>query len=311
MLPQFLKDLQSGAAPQACSDPNNIVWKHISAFEETHSKPLECGYSRQEYIALFASMSIRGASYFGKLRSAVKAYATYLVNQGLLSSDQPDIIGTIKFTEVGHQTEKVSKTIYFHSLEELEHAIQETLNASASYDETRFDMAICALYLAWFGFDRNEIAQLLKNDVQKNGILRNGHLIPMPTSVCTILQRYCQAEGYSQQAKGIIFHRYQPSDYLFRSTRLAQITDYSQLTSAINRFKSVLKGKYPLEYDTVRKSGILHRVHRIDLNGELKSCPELQNDLQLAAVVFENALTADQVSDWFEDFLLYKSFLNN
>ena len=311
MLQQFLKDLQTGAAPQACSDPNNIVWKHISAFEETHGKPMEHGYTRQEYLALFASMNIRSASYFGKLRSAVKAYANYLVSKGLLSSDQPNTINKIKFTEVGIQTRNTSKVIYFHSLEELEQAIRDTLDASESYDETRFDMAICALYLAWFGFDRNEIVLLLKRDVQKNGILRNGQLIPMPTSVCTILQRYCQAEGYFQQAKGVILHKYQPSEYLFRSTRLAQITDYSQLTSAINRFKSVLKGKYPLEYDIVRKSGILHRVHKLDLNGELKSCAELQDDLQLAAVVFENTLTSDQVSDWFDDFTLYKSFLNN
>lgn len=307
MLQQFLIDLQAGTAPQACSDPNNIVWRHISVFEDTHGKPLESGYTRQDYLALFASMNIRTASYFSKLRSAVKAYITYLVDKKLLSSDHLDTIGKIKFTEISNQKGSTSAIAYFYSLEELDHAIEDTLNASKSYDETRFDMAICALYLAWFGFDRDEIIRLLKCDVQKNGVLRHGSLVLMPTSVCAVIQRYCQAEGYSQQAKGIIFHKYQPSEYLFRSTRAATI-DYSQLTSAINRFKAVSEGKHLLEYDAVRKSGILYRVHRLELVDELKSFSELEHDLPLASVVFENTMkTEQQVSAWIEDYTVYKN----
>lgn len=308
MLQQFLNDLQSGAAPQACSDPNNIVWKRIAAFEQTNGKSMTDSYTRQEYLSLFSSMNIRSASYFNKLRSAVKAYVSYLVDKKMLSSDHLHTIAQIRFTEIGLQTGTTSKTIYFHSLAELDHAILDTLAKSESYDETRYDMAVCALYLAWFGFDRHEITELLKTDVSDTGVLRRGRLVPMPASVCSVIQRYCASEGYSQRAKGIIFHKYQPSSYLFRSTRLAQITDYSQLTSAINRFKTVSKGTYPLEYDVVRKSGILNRVCMLELEGKLKPLSELQNDLDLASAVFETSLLSPaQVSDWFDDYTLYKA----
>lgn len=312
MLQQFLNDLQSGAAPQACSDPNNIVWKRISAFEQASGKPMTDGYTRQEYLSLFSSMNIRSASYFNKLRSAVKAYASYLVDKKMLSSDHLHTIAQIRFTEIGLQTVVTSKSMYFRSLAELDHAILDTLSKSESYDDTRYDMAVCALYLAWFGFDRHEITELLKTDVSETGVACRGRLIPMPDSVCAVIQRYCASEGYFQRAKGIIFHRYQPSIYLFRSTRLAQITDYSQLTSAINRFKTVSHGDYPLEFDAVRKAGILHRVHELDSEGKLKPLSELQKDLGLASVIFETPLLSPaQVSDWFDDYTLYKAAMSD
>ena len=307
MLQQFLIDLEAGLAPQACKDPNHIVWRQIETFEQTIGKSFVDGYTRQEYITLFESMNLRSASYFNYRRSAVNAYATYLIDKGLLSSDHASTILQIKFSDLSIENSSVSKKKMFYSLDELQSAIQTTLSESDSYDPTRFDMAICALYLSWFGFDRDEIISLLKTDVCSTGVYRKDQLLPMPAFICTVLLRYAQAEGYEQQAKGIIYHKYQPSQYLFRSTRLAQITDYSQLTSTINRFNTVTKGVYSLEYDIVRKSGILNRVYHLDTTGQLAPLSELQSNLSLASSVFESSLkTKSAATAWTEDYTLYK-----
>jgi len=309
MLQQFLTDLKAGLAPQACKDPNNIVWRQIQTFEKAIGKTLASGYTKQEYIALFESMNLRSANYFNNRRSAVNAYVIYLVNKGLLTPDHPATIIQIKYSDLNLETKPASeKKMYYYSLEELNTAIQETLSMSKSYDESRFDMAICALYLSWFGFDRDEIISLLKSDICETGVFRQNRLVPIPSSVCMRLLHYAEAEGYEQQAKGIIFHRYQPSQYLFRSTRLAQITDYSQLTSAINRFNAVSSGIHSLEYDIVRKSGILNRVYHLDITGQLVPISELQNNLSLASAVFESSVkTKSAATAWTEDYILYKN----
>lgn len=306
MLQQFLTDLENGIAPKACSDHKNIVWKQIRAFEAASGKLMKDGFTRQEYLNLFNSMSLRSAGYFQNRRSAVIAYVKYLIEKGVLPPEHVELVQGIDFSELENRNADGTQMVYYHNLTQLEAAIQESLEESDSYDKTHFDMAICALYLAWFGFDRKEIPEIKKADVQKNGVLRKGELVAMPDFVCDVLQRYCHSEGYDQKARYIITRKYLPSAYLFRTFRAAQIDD-KMLRQAISRLNTVLQGTFSLEYELVRKSGILHRVYQREKAGELGKLTELQYDWQLVEDVFENAIeTREHAVKWLADYERFK-----
>lgn len=311
MLDNFFTDVASGAFKVTKQTNYMTTAKRIMAFEESYGKPMEQGYTREEYVALFTHMQIRRRNYFAAIRGMVSQYANYLVLNGYLSENHVDMVKGINYEELGFVKGTEAKTLFFRNLDELEAAIQKSVSEDGSYDEHKFDCPSCVAYLTWFGFTKQEIMGLKKEDVLPNGVMHNGMLLPLPNHLSALFWHYRNAEGYYQKARGVILRKYVPTEYFFRTEKNDRLTHEDRVTEVLYRLNEVCNRKYSLQYDAIWKSGMLNRIYMRELTSGQLDLDNLANDIPFASALFEMPLERkDQVIHLVEDYRRYKRLIS-
>lgn len=250
------------AAPN--KDLFNQVWKNVMAWEERTGKSLDQPLTREDYVELLSSLQIRRAWTMTNRKSIVMYYVRYLIANGELPIEQERLLASVTLNDL--EIKEDGFVYYFKNLAMLQEAINDTVSASDSYDSTLHDIPISMLYLAWYGLTEEEIINFPKSAVLDDGIMFNGKKIEMPFHVSQVLNRLKDADGYYQQARGVIFHRYVYSDYLIRTERNAKI-DLVKFRTMLYRFNNITGRAYSLRYDVAHQSGIFYRAYLLESEG--------------------------------------------
>lgn len=232
--------------------------KKVAKFEESTGQSLEDGFTREQYVELFNSMRIRRTYNLFHFKSLLMKYVQYLIDDGSLDSEQRNILDSIS-------PDDLSTVYYYKNINMLYEAVKDTIESSECYDTATFDPPAVAIFLAWYGLTKEEIADYLKADVHDDGIIIKGEKITPPFSVLQFFTSMRDAEGYYQQAKGRIFHAYPYSDYLIR-TRFNHHVKPSDVSFLVARTNKVMDGEYSLELNMIRQSGIFFRAYQLECN---------------------------------------------
>ena len=301
---KFFEDSENGCSSFANPKVFSQVWKKVEAFEKDTGKSLDAGFTKEEFISMFNSMRIRHTFTFPNHKAAVMHYIRYLIANEVLPTDQEQILASISVDDLSI---KDSKHIhYYKNLAMLQEAIADSVRSSDSYDDTLYDIPSAILYLAWFGFTEDEILNFKKADVLEDGVMKDGVKIEMPYEVCRLIERLRDAEGYYQQAKGLIFHKYMWSEYLIRTERNPQI-DIVKMRGMLSRLNAIAGRVYSLRYDVVYQSGIFYRAYRM----ECESSNFNLDDKEFASMVFhEDLSTKAKHTARIRDYKLYKQLFS-
>lgn len=230
--------------------------KKVAQFEESTGQILEDGFTREQYVELFNSMSIRRTNSFFQFKSLLSRYIQYLITDGVLATEQFDVFDSLSIDDL-------SKVYYYKNINMLYEAIKDSIESAECYDSSSFDPSVVAIFLSWYGLTRDEIADYRKENVLDDGIIVKGEKITPPFPVLRFFTSLRDAEGYYQQAKGVIFHKYPHSDYLIR-TRFKDHVKSIDVANLVARINQVMDGEYALELNMVRQSGIFFRAYQLE-----------------------------------------------
>lgn len=240
------------------------MWEKLRAFEEKGGKPIEDGLTKEEYVSLYDAMSIRHSTVFDKMKVCLTFYMKFLVNEGVLPFSDLELFQSIKFSDV--PVRSIGTVMFYKNIDQLIENIEDSKMSSDAYDTDRFDMAAGVLYLAWYGFTNEEIANAKKADVTKDGVYKSGSLVHMDKYVIKELLKLVDAEGYYQLARGPIFVRYVKTDFLIR-TKKADRVKAKALNNVVWRINEVCDQRYSLSLGVVYKSGVFFRAYMEECAG--------------------------------------------
>lgn len=261
---KFFEDTTGGFASVSSPSRFNRMWKKVLVFEERTGLSLDKGFTREQYVSLFNSMKIRHVNLFVTYKSDLMSYVRYLIANKVLPEEHEAILSSITVNDLSIKSDEGSEVVhYYKNVAMLREAIEDTIKTSESYDETLYDLPSVMLYLAWYGLTEEQILNFPKNAVMEDGIIVNGAKIEIPFGIMQVFKRLRDADGYFQQAKGVIFHKYTDSEYLIRTERKEKIT-LDNLRTLLYRFNKISDRRYSLRYDVVHQSGIFYRAYILE-----------------------------------------------
>lgn len=258
---KFFEDPDGGYAKVGVKKNFDIVWKKVLAYEEQTGQSLDNGFTKEQYVFMFNSMRVRHTSIFFNYKSHVMSYVRYLIANGVLPTEQERILASVTVDDL--KINEISGVQYYKNLGMLHQAIQDSIKVSECYDETLFDLPAVILYLAWFGLTEEQIINFPKEDVLDDGVMINGEKTEMPFEILQVFKRLRDAEGYYQQARGVIFRAYVYSENLIRTERNSKI-NVSKMQGLVNRLNTLMDGTYSLRYNVIHQSGIFYRAHLLE-----------------------------------------------
>ena len=248
------------------------VWKHVLDYEATSGNCLDNGLTREQYIDLLSSFCRRRAGFTGR-KSALMTYVKAMVESGGLAEDQISILSSVHFPDLNIigtivQAKKSDvKLSYFKNFQALKSAIAETLTESDTKYKEKYDIPKSILFLAWFGLTEEEIFNLRKKDVMADGVMVGDRMITLPEDVAKHINHLAVSDGYYQKAKGVIFRRYVPSEYLIRTDRRERL-DVLGMRSILYRMNLITGRKFSLSYDTAFYSGVYFRAYMLECESD-------------------------------------------
>lgn len=276
------------------------VWKKVLSFETKTGLSLDNGFTKEQYVSMFNSMRIRHTSILSNYKSYIMIYVRYLTANGVLPEAQESILASVTVDDL--KINEASGVQYYKNLGTLHQAIQDSVKVSECYDETLYDLPAAILYLAWYGLTEEQAINFPKEDVLDDGVMINGVKTEVPFEILQVFTRLRDANGYYQQARGVIFRAYVYSDNLIRTEHNATIT-LSMLQGLVNRLNALRDGTYSLRYNVIRQSGIFYRAHLL----ECESTQFNLDDPEFASKVFcEDLSSKVKRTARIRDYKLYK-----
>lgn len=243
-------------------------WNRLENAEREIGKPVECGYTSEEYARLLSKMKTINIGAFRVMKSRLYKYIEWLVDQNAVSLESLAALRAVGFSDI--DCGNLLDMHYFRDFSSLQSRINDTLVASERADDAVFAMQISAIYLMWFGVTLENALTIKKSDVLDDSISVCGRTVRPNSAAMDYIVDYRDAIGYQSYGKGIIFLKYIPSEYLFRSARADRI-DRVKAVIAITRFgKSGGEEKNPYLPEKIYWSGIFHRTYISELeHGEI------------------------------------------
>lgn len=297
---KFFEDPDGGYAKIGVQKVFDRVWKKVLAFEKQTGQSLDDSFTKDQYVSMFNSMRIRHTSIFFNYKSHVMSYVRYLIANGALPKEQEDILASVTVDDL--KINESSGVQYYKNLNMLYQAIRESIKVSECYDKTLFDLSASILYLAWYGLSEEQIISFPKENVLDDGLVIDGENVEVPFNILQVLKRLRDADGYYQQARGVIFRAYVYSDNLIRTERNSKIT-LSMLRGLVNRLNALMDGTYSLRYNVIRQSGVFYRAHLL----ECESTKFDLDDPEFASKVFcEDLSSKVKRTARIRDYKLYK-----
>ncbi len=301
---RFFTDEENGLSACAASVKSAFLQKEkaIRAWDKANGGKLDADMTREDYVSLLSALEIRKKSSFTQYRMALARYVRYQIACGNFSDGQEKILMSVGMGDMNIAGSTREKVVYFRNLAHLRSCMEETVRTDEPIDDAKFELHVCASYLAWFGLTIEQICTVKKADVLEDGVMVDGKLVKMPIFVMDQLLDYKESRGFSQQARGVIFHTYQASEYLFRTERSSQIT-VSQMYQLFKRFNAVMDRQYSITYDVIHMSGIFNRAYA----EEVESIKFDIGDKAFAERVFETAFKNDEAyRNMISDYTHYK-----
>lgn len=237
----------------------DAFWKRLQKSEDAVGKPMEDGYTTEEYVKLIDGMNVSNISAFLTYKSKINRYLKWLNGNGLLDQEFVDNLRLVKYDMV--PSYHVYDTKYFKDFHSLQQSIEDTLWATERIDDRIFSTQITAIYLAWCGYTAEEAVSIKKDEVFEDHIDSSGHKCFPNDKIMEYIKDYRDATEYESQGRGVITLKYVYSDLLLRTCR-ADSVDTKTLRIMLRGFgKSSGEEVNLFTYDKIYWSGIFNRAY--------------------------------------------------
>lgn len=237
----------------------DAFWKRLQKSEDAVGKPMEDGYTTEEYVKLIDGMNVSNISAFLTYKSKINRYLKWLNGNGLLDQEFVDNLRLVKYDMV--PSYHVYDTKYFKDFHSLQQSIEDTLWAAERIDDRIFSTQITAIYLAWCGYTAEEAVSIKKDEVFEDHIDSSGHKCFPNDKIMEYIKDYRDATEYESQGRGVITLKYVYSDLLLRTCR-ADSVDTKTLRIMLRGFgKSSGEEVNLFTYDKIYWSGIFNRAY--------------------------------------------------
>ena len=276
------KLLNGNAHSEASARTVQNFWMRLHRFEQKYQKTLEQGYTKDEFIRMISDLKTSNIQGFLADKSRIKKYLEFLLEYGIVNEDNIELLVSIKYDDI--DTSQVYEANFFKNFQELQNAIDATLDAADRIDDAIFATQIAAIYMAWCGVQLEDAIAMLKSDVKDDHIVVGNKNIYPNQKIMSFLTEYKDATEYRSSARGIITLKYVESSYLLRTVRSARIEEPKVMRIFIRNFgKSDPDQDANLfHYDKVYLSGIYHRAYLYECaNGTIR-----QGDMETISKVF-------------------------
>lgn len=232
----------------------DAFWKRLQKSEDAVGKPMEDGYTTEEYVKLIDGMNVSNISAFLTYKSKINRYLKWLNGNGLLDQEFVDNLRLVKYDMV--PSYHVYDTKYFKDFHSLQQSIEDTLWAAERIDDRIFSTQITAIYLAWCGYTAEEAVSIKKDEVFEDHIDSSGHKCFPNDKIMEYIKDYRDATEYESQGRGVITLKYVYSDLLLRTCRSDSV-DTKTLRIMLRGFgKSSGEEVNLFTYDKIYWSGI-------------------------------------------------------
>lgn len=180
----------------------DAFWKRLQKSEDAVGKPMEDGYTTEEYVKLIDGMNVSNISAFLTYKSKINRYLKWLNGNGLLDQEFVDNLRLVKYDMV--PSYHVYDTKYFKDFHSLQQSIEDTLWAAERIDDRIFSTQITAIYLAWCGYTAEEAVSIKKDEVFEDHIDSSGHKCFPNDKIMEYIKDYRDATEYESQGRGVI-----------------------------------------------------------------------------------------------------------
>lgn len=269
----------------------DAFWKRLKKTENTVGKPMEDGYTTEEYIKLIDGMNVSNINAFLTYKSRINRYLKWLNSNGLLDNKFLDNLRRVKYDMI--PSYHVYDAKYFKDFHSLQQAIEDTLWVAERIDNRIFSTQITAIYLAWCGFTAEEAVSMRKDEVFKDHIELAGQKYFPNNKIMEYIKDYRDATEYESQGRGVITLKYVYSDLLLRTCRSDRV-DTKTLRIMLRSFgKSGGEEVNLFAYDKIYWSGIFNRAYIYELeNGEIKP-----GDVKILEMIFQQKYSSVAVAN--------------
>ena len=264
-------------------------WDRLAEAEQKLGRPIEDGYSEEEYLTLMKTFGITNANVFRVTKSRIMKYLKWMRQREAIDQEYVDCFQRIQFEDV--DSTEVLESKYFRDFRSLQDTIQQTLWSAKKIDDGVFSMQISLIYLAWCGIPMEDALRIKKEDVTEDHILAGGRTIKPNGVILEHILQYRDAKSYSSQARGVLILSYKPSEYLFRSPKASSI-DAKHAGIALIKFGKSGNKVNPFQYEKIYWSGIFNRAYIHELgHGEIAKA-----DLTVLETLFQEKYQNPQLA---------------
>jgi hypothetical protein len=276
----FIKDFYGHQGNLAVID---IIRKlnRVGIIENQLNKDL-CFFNLREIINLFEQLKWISSGSFSTNKNLIQNYFKWNHEKGKINYDNIKNIEYLKVSDLSGDA--LYRQSYFKDFNELNNAVNATVDSVDVPDSHRFDTELSIIYLSWIGFTLVEISNMLKSDVSivNNSIkcsYSNKNIDNIPDYIMDFLREYRESTGYDV-AKG--FAEYKRGNYLIRTRRINDIdtialtdkvlrtclSNFSKLTENID-ISSPFYGKTFIHL-AIYSSGIFNRLYEYETSNNMK-----------------------------------------
>lgn len=191
--------------------------KKLSSFEEEIGRPIEEGFTSEDYIRFYHYLRVRSHRTFALYKSTLRSYLEFIHQD----ADDIEQLENVTFADI-HQSK--AEPVYIKNVAALRSYIDLLLQTKDVPDITVYDPVVSALFLSWYGFTAKEITEVLREDVEDHGVRAHGRLVEMEPFAMEVLQRLKYSTGFYSGGDLFRFRRLAESRYLLRTNRSSAIT---------------------------------------------------------------------------------------
>lgn len=289
------------------------AWRKIAKYVKIHGDELtlDSVWTAEQYKKVFISTHCVKSNQFQDCRKAMELWMEFLAQHNVVAPGSSSVVRSILFEDLTEfndidGTDGITG-VYFRDINHLLDVLEDAVITSDVYDVANLDNAICACILSWYYCTVEEMINLESKDVLEDRVIVSGREIVMPPRVMKVLHRYKESPGAYMEVRGnILYAKYKPSSYLFRSSRVAQATKRS-INSCMTRLAQNYDS-YQITLTHIRKSRIYHDVFQKEcITGEINLKEATHEELSELFGVTINSPTLK--SRHLKDYKRYKELL--
>lgn len=254
-------------------------------------------------------------------KSYLNAYLDWLEQRGYPAAHAAEMLDPVTYDDLS--LDHAFAKYYFRDFDSLKSHLSDRIEAALEQgyiDPHVFDTQVVALYLAWFGLNKEEVLSLEKSALPESGNRLDlpGKTLDLPGAVMELLRAYAKAEGFERtKAKDgsyVEFCSYKASKYLLRSIKSDCLSD-NALRSSINTLNVADPEGKAFSFSKVYWSGVFSRIHSEELTGgrfELPAYNRMNKGRaefdRLKRILADDAGNDDRVRDRMKEYEKYKAY---
>ena len=186
-------------------------------------------YQKNDFLKLLQKFNIKTVSNFTVVKSSIRDWIAWMSQKGLMTEEQVNVFSNIQFSDL--EFSSIYDLYYFKNFDELYTVLEQVveLHLQGNEDDGEFDTLRCAIYLSWYGFEVEELVEILKEDVNfiDSTIYKkkNDTFVKIGYKAMSYIHEYAKANSYRSRKFGRstgVEMRYKESEYLFRSCKSAK-----------------------------------------------------------------------------------------